>query len=194
MTGPSNRPNVHLVLTDGRGIDSIDETGINANGQNYDLDCTIYGTGFEVGTTYTHRSDFLITGRSNLTIDEKWSEGALTYHGFLVNHFPNIFLVSTLQSGYAASFGHMLFRQGKHIAYILKTCKERGIKTVECTKEAGEEWTHEIVKGQRRSASFQQECTPGYCNLEGTLNDSIVTKRRGTCGAGTLAFCKVMED
>jgi cyclohexanone monooxygenase len=105
-----------------------------------------------------------------------------------------MFLVSTLQSGYAANFVHMLSRQGKHIAYIIKTCKERGIKTIECTKEAEEEWTDGIVKGQWRSASFQQECTPGYYNLEGKLNDNLLTKRHGTFGAGPLAFCKVMED
>jgi cyclohexanone monooxygenase len=105
-----------------------------------------------------------------------------------------MFLVSTLQSGYAANFVHMLSRQGKHIAYIAKTCKERGIKTIECTKEAEEQWTDDIVKGQWRSASFQQECTPGYYNLEGKLNDSLLTKRYGTFGLGPLAFCKVMEE
>lgn len=105
-----------------------------------------------------------------------------------------MFIVSTLQSGYAANFVHMLSRQGRHIAWIVKTCKERGIKTLECTKEAEEEWTDGIVKGQWRSVIFQQECTPGYYNLEGKLNDSIANKRRGNYGPGPLAFCKVMDE
>lgn len=147
-----------------------------------------------MGTSYTRRSNFLIKGRNGLSIDEKWSEGAKTYHGFFVNQFPNMFIVSTLHSGYAANFVHMLSRQGKHVAYIVKQCLERGIKTVECTKEAEEEWTEGIVKGQWRSASFQQECTPGYYNLEGKINDSLVLKRQGNFGAGPLAFCRVMEE
>jgi len=43
-----NRPNVTLVDTGGKGIDRITERGIVANGQEFELDCIIYATGFEV--------------------------------------------------------------------------------------------------------------------------------------------------
>ena len=48
-----NRPNVHLINTDGRGIDEITESGIVAKGEQFGLDCIIFATGFEVGTDYT---------------------------------------------------------------------------------------------------------------------------------------------
>ncbi len=41
-----NRPNVALVNTDGKGVDKITETSVWANGQEYEIDCLIYATGF----------------------------------------------------------------------------------------------------------------------------------------------------
>lgn len=43
-----NLPSVHLIHTDGKGIDAITPAGIVANGKEYGLDCIIYATGFEV--------------------------------------------------------------------------------------------------------------------------------------------------
>ncbi|TID23325.1 phenylacetone monooxygenase [Venturia nashicola] len=187
-----NRPNVHLVHTDGRGVDSIDETGIIANGQHYDLDCIIYSTGYEYGTAYTRRSNFSITGRNGLTIDEKWSEGEFTFHGMFINQFPNMFLISYLQVGTSTNGIHTIIRQTKHVASIVKTFKERRIKTFECTKEAEEEWTDGIVQGQTGLGAFLK-CTPGYYTKEGTLTESIKSKRGGPYMGGSLAFCKLLE-
>src|SRR3546814_2137337 len=53
-----NRPNVHLIDTDGRGVDRITETGVVVDGTEYELDCLIYATGFEVGTAYTRRAGY----------------------------------------------------------------------------------------------------------------------------------------
>ncbi|MCB0221279.1 MAG: NAD(P)/FAD-dependent oxidoreductase, partial [Chrysiogenetes bacterium] len=47
-----NRPNVELVDTDGKGVERITEEGVVANGKEYELDCLIFATGFEVGTDY----------------------------------------------------------------------------------------------------------------------------------------------
>jgi cation diffusion facilitator CzcD-associated flavoprotein CzcO len=58
-----NLPNVHLVDTDGRGVDAIDETGVWVSGVHYELDCLIFASGFEVGTDYTRRSGFDVAGR-----------------------------------------------------------------------------------------------------------------------------------
>jgi cyclohexanone monooxygenase len=46
-----NRPSVTLVDTQGRGVERITENAIVANGQTYEIDCLIYATGFEVGTS-----------------------------------------------------------------------------------------------------------------------------------------------
>ena len=48
-----NRESVTLVDTDGKGLDKITEKGIFFNGKEYEVDCIIFATGFEVGTEYT---------------------------------------------------------------------------------------------------------------------------------------------
>ncbi|MGA0195963.1 MAG: flavin-containing monooxygenase, partial [Ilumatobacteraceae bacterium] len=51
-----NRPNVTLVDTDGQGVDRITENAVVVGGVEYEVDCLIYATGFEVGTEYARRS------------------------------------------------------------------------------------------------------------------------------------------
>ena len=46
-----NRSNVELIDTDGQGVDHVTEKGVVVAGVEYELDCLIYGTGFEVGTS-----------------------------------------------------------------------------------------------------------------------------------------------
>jgi cyclohexanone monooxygenase len=50
-----NRPNVTLVGTQGKGVDRITPKGVVVAGVEYELDCVIYATGFEVGTVYARR-------------------------------------------------------------------------------------------------------------------------------------------
>ena len=47
-----------LVDTDGAGIERVTERGIVANGVEYELDCIIYGSGFEVGTPLERRAGY----------------------------------------------------------------------------------------------------------------------------------------
>ena len=51
-----NRSNVHLIDTQGKGVEEITAFGVVANGELFELDCIIFATGFEVGTDYTRRS------------------------------------------------------------------------------------------------------------------------------------------
>ena len=43
-----NRPNTHLVDTDGQGVEAIDAAGMWAAGEHYPLDCLIFASGFDV--------------------------------------------------------------------------------------------------------------------------------------------------
>ena len=58
-----NRPNVTLVDTKGRGVDQVTEDGLVFDGVEYEVDCIIFATGFEVGTAYTRRAGFEVYGR-----------------------------------------------------------------------------------------------------------------------------------
>ena len=57
-----NRPNITLVDTRGRGVDRITEKGLVFDGVEYEVDCIIFATGFEVGTAYTRRAALKYTG------------------------------------------------------------------------------------------------------------------------------------
>merc|ERR1719230_690344 len=76
-----NRPSVTLVDTNGKGVERITEKGVVANGVEYEVDCIIYATGFEVGTEYTRRSGYDVTGRNGLPLSEYWQHGVRTLHG-----------------------------------------------------------------------------------------------------------------
>ena len=65
-----NRPNVTLVDTKGKGVDRITETGVVVDGREYEVDCLIFATGFEVGTGYTRRAGYEIIGRDGLKLSE----------------------------------------------------------------------------------------------------------------------------
>ena len=40
-----NRPNTHLVDTDGKGVERITATGVVVEGKEYPVDCVIYASG-----------------------------------------------------------------------------------------------------------------------------------------------------
>jgi cyclohexanone monooxygenase len=187
-----NRPNVTLVDTAGKGVERITEKGIVANGREYELDCLIYATGFEVGTDYTRRAGYQVYGKGGVTLTEKWRGGAATLHGLHVNGFPNCFVISNTQSGFSANFPHMMNEQAKHIGYILGRCHKEGIAAVEASKDAEDAWVGTIEKLALLREAFLKECTPGYYNNEG--NVEAMSRRNTSYGAGPVAFTKVLED
>jgi cyclohexanone monooxygenase len=187
-----NRPNVHLVDTQGRGVERITEKGIVANGVEYELDCIVYATGFEVGTEFTRRSGYELHGRGGMTLTEKWKEGVSTLHGLYSRGFPNVFIISNTQSGFTANFPHMINEQSKHIAYVLKHCADHQVRVAEASQEAEEAWVQTIVDLSIMRQKFLEECTPGYYNNEG--NVQAMSARNGSYGAGPVAFVRVLED
>ena len=186
-----NLPGVHLIDTDGAGVERFTETGLVANGQEFELDCVIFATGFEVGTDYTRRSGYDLIGRNGQSLKDKWADGIATLHGMQTSGFPNCFIISQAQSGFTVSFPHAMNEQAKHIAYIIQQVAQSNAKVVEVTEEAEQEWVQEIIKMSRLSESFQAECTPGYYNNEGKPNPKSV--QNGSYGAGPVKFFNVIE-
>ena len=186
-----NRPNVTLVDTDGQGIEKVTETGVIANGKEYELDCIIYATGFEYSVSHTNRSSLVVRGRGGTTLSEKWKNGASTFHGLHSNGFPNLFIVSLLQSGLTPNLPHMLDEQAIHIAYITSHCVKQGIKTIEGSTEAEEAWVKTIVELGKFQQSFVKECTPGYYNNEGKESEAVL--RNAIYGLGSPAFIKFLR-
>ncbi|TDI62690.1 MAG: NAD(P)/FAD-dependent oxidoreductase [Alphaproteobacteria bacterium] len=186
-----NLPGVTLVDTQGVGIDRITEKGVVANGTEYELDCLIFATGFEVGTDYTRRSGYDLIGRGGMSLRDKWANGISTLHGFHSHGFPNCFIISQAQSAFTVNFPHAMNEQAIHLAYIIDHCLNSNVSTVEVSEEAEQAWVDEVIAMSRFNESFQAQCTPGYYNNEG--QPSQLSKRNGSYGAGAVAFFNKLE-
>jgi cation diffusion facilitator CzcD-associated flavoprotein CzcO len=196
-----NRPNVTLVDTKGRGVERITENGVVVDGTEYELDCLIYATGFEVGTDYTRRSGYELYGRGGVTLTEKWSNGVATLHGMHSRGFPNCFIISNAQSGFTVNFPHMLNEQAKHLAYVVKHALDQEVRAVEVSEEAEAAWVETIVSLARNGLDYLEACTPGYYNNEGKpagedgSNGTFFGRaQNGPYGGGPIAFVKLLED
>jgi cyclohexanone monooxygenase len=139
-----NRPNVTLVDTRGRGVDRITEKGLVFDGIEYEVDCIIFATGFEVGTAYTRRSGYEIYGRGGKSLSEHWGNGLRTLHGFYSAGFPNCFHMGITQNALTANFPHMLDEQSRHIARLIQHAKQNEARCIEPTPEAEAEWVATI--------------------------------------------------
>jgi len=188
-----NRPNVKLVHTDGRGVEQITDKGVVANGVEYEVDCIIFGTGFEVGTSYSRRCGYETYGRGGVSLTEKWQTGMRTLHGMHSHGFPNLFIMGTNgQSGFTANYPHALNEQSKHLAYVIAQCEAGNQKVVEATAEAEEAWVENIVQLGRLNEQFLADCTPGYYNNEGQPQQRSL--QNTNYGLGPVAFYKLLED
>ncbi|MEO6318557.1 MAG: hypothetical protein ABIP36_07230 [Acidimicrobiales bacterium] len=163
-------------------------------GIEYELDCLIFATGFEVGTAHTRRSGYDLTGRDGETLSERWAEGMRSMHGMHVHGFPNAFIIGFGQGGFTASFPHLLEECSKQIVHILAASTERGAQQVEVTAEAEAAWVREIVDNPPTFGGFgnTRDCTPGYYNNEGQQHPHAA--QGGFYGAGALAFFQLLAD
>jgi len=187
-----NRDNVHLIDTDGRGVERLTEKGVVANGVEYEVDCIVFATGFEVGTDYTRRCGYEIVGRSGETLSGKWADGARTFHGMHVHGFPNSFQMGHTQTGFTANYPHALNEQSRHIAYVIGECLKGNHKIVEASKEAEDQWVETIIQLARMNEKFLADCTPGYYNNEGKPSERSL--QNANYGAGSPAFFELLEE
>jgi len=162
-----NEPGVTLVDTDGRGVERMTETGVVVGGVDYELDCIVYASGFEVGTEHTRRTGFDLTGRDGARLSERWAEGMRSLHGTHVHGFPNAFLVQPTQgANLISNIPHNLTESGKTIAGIVRHALDGGFERVEVTREAEDAWV-ELLQAAPPRIIGGPDCTPGYYNNEG---------------------------
>jgi len=162
-----NNPSTHLIDTDGKGVERITETGVVVAGREYELDCIIYASGFEVGTPFTERSGYDLTGRNGRTLSDYWAGGMRTLHGIHVHGFPNALIVQPFQAANLISnVPHNLVDSAKTITTIIRHALDGGFGAVEVTKDAEQAWLELLHSGPGGTLGGP-DCTPGYYNNEG---------------------------
>ena len=188
-----NNPNTHLVDTDGKGVERIDERGVWVAGKHYPIDCLVIASGFEVGTTYARRSGFDVVGRGGLALSEYWRDGMRSLHGIHVRGFPNLFIIGFTQgANQIANVPQNYVENGLAIADVIARAERIGARRVEPTQSAQDEWITFITSNQR-GLRGNPDCTPGYYNNEGQpISQSDMFNGSGHPG-GPVAFFEFLD-
>lgn len=187
------RSNVELVDTDGRGVERITENAVVVDGREYEVDCLIFATGFEVGTEYARRAGCEIVGRNGVSLTTKWSEEVSTFHGVVSRGFPNCFFMGGIQSGITPNFTELYTEQSLHIAYVIDHILKNGFRKVDASEEAEAGWVSIIKGSAAMTGDFQLSCTPGYYNNEGRPGDGPGWFG-GSYSGGAQAFFQILRD
>jgi cation diffusion facilitator CzcD-associated flavoprotein CzcO len=183
-----NEPGTHLIDTDGKGVERIDETGFWVAGEHYEVDCIIYASGFEVGTAHERRAGFDIAGVGGQRLSQAWADGMRTLHGLQVHGFPNAFVVQFAQgANFIINVPHNWTDAGDTIAAVLAHARDTGARIVEPIADAQAKWVDLLMTGPGMMAGAAPDCTPGYYNNEGKGFDSRQSSGVGY-PAGAVAF------
>lgn len=187
-----NQDNVSLVDTDGRGVDAITENGVSFDGREYDVDCIVFATGFDVGAAAHKVGGYALEGRYGLTLDEKWADGIRTLHGTQISGFPNFHVVGgTAQGTTAFNFTHILAMQATHSVDLIERCLSNNVRVLEVTTDAEARWLATMEERHVDHEHFYEECTPGFLNNEGDFRDRP-TFVGGTFGGGPLEYERII--
>ncbi len=188
-----NRMNVTLVDTQGQGVERITEKGIVANGVEYEVDCIIYASGFEVGTPLERRAGYQVHGRDGIALSEKWRDGISTLFGMQSRGFPNCFIISGSQVGQSANIPHLLAVQSSHISHIMNAARDHEAREVDVTEEAENAWVQTVMDAALGNIGFLESCTPGYYNNEGQPNGELM-RRNGSYAPGIMRFSRKLNE
>ena len=189
-----NNPNTHLVDTDGKGVERIDETGVWVNGRHYELDCLVIASGFEVGTPYTRRSGYDVVGRGGVTLGGYWADGMRSLHGINVHNFPNLFVLGPAQgANLISNVPHNYVANSVVIASIIAHAQSTGSSEVEVTKDAEDNWI-EYITGTQRGLRGNADCTPGYYNNEGRPMGRREQLNSSGHPGGPVAYFEYIDD
>ena len=186
-----NRPTVTLVDTDGRGVERITPAGVVVGDREYELDCLIYATGFEVGTDYSRRCGYDVVGSHGIPLSEHWRDGMRSVHGMHIHGFPNLFVLGHTQGGFTVNYPHLLEEASGHMAHIVRYAIDHDIE-LEASAEGEDDWLRALAESARDFRAFQEQCTPGYYNNEGQPAEGGFIG--SSYGKGPMAFFQLLAD
>ena len=115
-----NAPNVHLVDTDGQGVERITETGCRGRtARRTRSTASSTPPASRSAPTTRSRAGYDLTGRDGVRLSEHWADGMRSKHGIHVHGFPNAFLVQPTQgANLISNIPHNLTEAGRTIATV----------------------------------------------------------------------------
>jgi cyclohexanone monooxygenase len=187
-----NKPNVKLVDTGGSGIERITPAGVVVGDEVYEVDCIIFATGFEAFSMTYVTGEYTITGTGGQSLEDKWSKKFTTLHGVTTHGFPNMVLVGHLRDGGGSTNSNFPFtHQAVYAAALIKKVMDSGASSFDVKQEAEDGWRNTMREKMPPIHEFLAECTPGYLNNEGNVDDSAL--RLAIYGGGSIEYANVLR-
>ena len=175
-----NNANVTLVDCPA-GFERITEQGPVVDGQQYEVDCIVYGTGFEAELTpLFRRAGHDIVGRGGVTLAEKWADGAASLFGMMSRGFPNMFVMPApgQQAVVTVNYTQLAVLGAEFVGGAIGLLEKRGVEVVDVSADAEEAWTKEIVDSFVDGSAIMSACTPSRINNEGHPEDDEPPQRQ----------------
>jgi len=179
-----NNPNV-TVIDCPAGIDRITERGPVVDGHQYEVDCIIYGTGFEAEMTpLSRRAGHEIVGRDGITLAAKWADGPATLFGMMIRDFPNLFVMPApgQQAVVTVNYTQLAVLGADFVGGAVQLLQKHGVEAFEVSVEAEASWTQKIVDSFIDGSSVMSACTPSRINNEG--HPEAMKPQAGNYGRG----------
>jgi cation diffusion facilitator CzcD-associated flavoprotein CzcO len=164
-----NAPNVTLIDCPG-GVDRITPKGPVVDDELYEVDCIVYGTGFEPEQTPLYRrAGHEIVGRGGVTLAEKFADGPHTLFGMMSRGFPNLFVMPApfQQAVVTVNYTQLAVLGGEFVGRTVGLLRREGIDVFDVSAEAEEEWVQGIVDAYIDASRVMAACTPSRINNEG---------------------------
>ena len=150
-----NRANVALVDLGKSPIEAITETGVRAQGREYELDAIVLATGFDAMTGALLKID--IHGRGGAALRKAWAQGPQTYLGLAMAGFPNLFTITGPAS--PSVLTNMLPSIEQHVEWVtdcIQYLRDQGLARIEAQPQAQAEWmahNEDVAKETLRSST-----------------------------------------
>ena len=192
-----NRPNVTVVDCPG-GIERITAQGPVVDGTQYEVDCIIYGTGFEAEVTPVfRRAGHDIVGRGGVTLAEKWGDGAASLFGIMSRGFPNLFIMPApgQQAVVTVNYTQLAVLGAEFVGRVVGQLRQQDAEVFEVSAGAEEAWTQTIVDSFIDASAVMSACTPSRLNFEG--HPEAMNPRNGNYGRGLgdwFGYRKLLES
>ncbi len=180
------------------GFERITKLGPVVDGNQYEVDCIIYGTGFEAELTpLFRRAGHEIVGRGGVTLAEKWGDGAASLFGMMSRGFPNMFVMPApgQQAVVTVNYTQLAVLGAQFIGTTVGQIEQRGAEVFDVSAEAEEGWTKEITASFVDASSIMSACTPSRLNNEGHPEE--MNPRNGNYGRGLgdwFAYRELLEQ
>lgn len=138
-----HQPNVKLYNVKKNPIAEVTPSGVRmSSGEEIDLDVLVLATGFDAVTGSLLQID--IRGINNITLTDKWANGAFTNLGMATSGFPNMFFMYGPQGPTAFAIGPRISEiQGDWIVSCLEDMKRSGKSRIDALADSEAVWRKE---------------------------------------------------